>query len=479
MGEPYPDTQLFIAGAWRPASDGAVLPVEDPATGARIGDVASASPADVDAAALAAQGAFAAWAATPAHDRAAILRRAALLLRDRAEEIAEVLTREQGKPIAEARGEVHVAAEISEWYAEEGRRAYGRVIPARAPDVVATAHKIPIGPVAAFTPWNFPLNQAVRKVAAALAAGCTVVLKAPEETPAAPAALVRAFADAGVPAGALNLVYGDPAMISGRLIPHPAIRKVSFTGSTQVGKLLAGLAGQHMKPVTMELGGHAPVIVCADADPVEAATVLATAKFRNAGQVCISPTRFLVEAEVYDDFLATFTDLARARVVGNGLAEETGMGPLANPRRVEALDALVADAQNHGARLVTGGRRRGNVGNFFEPTVLAEVPAAARIMNEEPFGPVAIVNPVPSLDAAISESNRLPYGLASYAFTGSGATARRLVAEIEAGMVSVNHYGLGLPETPFGGVRDSGYGSEGGAEGITPYQTTKFSTVRL
>jgi succinate-semialdehyde dehydrogenase/glutarate-semialdehyde dehydrogenase len=336
--------------------------------------------------------------------------------------------------------------------------------------------KEPVGPVAAFTPWNFPINQAVRKASAALAAGCSIIIKGPEETPASCAALVRAFCDAGIPAGTINIVFGVPAQVSGYLIPHPAIRKVSFTGSTSVGKQLAKLAGEHMKRVTMELGGHAPAIVFADADVDAAAKILSANKYRNAGQVCVSPTRFLVQEPVYDAFVEKFVGHAKAVKVGNGLDESTRMGPLAHERRLDAIEAFVADAVAKGAKVATGGKRIGNKGYFFEPTVLTDVPREARIMNEEPFGPVAIVNSFRDFDDAVSEANRLPYGLAAYAYTRSPKTAAGIGQAIESGMVSINHHGLALPEVPFGGIKDSGYGSEGGADAIEAYLNTKFVT---
>ena len=472
----YPDTLLFIDGAWTPAASGKTIPVLDPATEEEIGTVAWAERTDLDAALAAAQRGFAIWRATSAYDRAKLMRKAADLLRERAGDIGAVMTREQGKPLAQARMEVLAAADVTDWFAEEARRTYGQVIPSRAPGITQMTVKLPVGPVAAFTPWNFPINQVVRKLSAALAAGCSIIVKAPEETPASPAAMIRCFADAGVPAGVVGLVYGVPAEISEYLIAHPVIRKVTFTGSTPVGKLLASLAGQHMKRATMELGGHAPVIVTADADIDKAIATMAMHKFRNAGQVCVSPTRFLVEDAVADRFIDGFTEAAKAIKVGAGSDESTVMGPLANDRRIPALQALVDDAVDHGGRLTTGGRRIGNKGWFFEPTVLADVPQAARIMNEEPFGPVAVINRFASLDAAIAEANRLPFGLAAYAWTGSAAAAGRIAAEVEAGMTTINHLGLALPEVPFGGMKDSGYGTEGGSEAIEAYLDTRFIT---
>jgi len=348
------------------------------------------------------------------------------------------------------------------------------VIPARAEGIYQLVIKEPVGPVAAFTPWNFPINQVVRKLSGALAAGCSIIVKAPEETPAAPAELLRAFIDAGVPAGVVNLVYGVPAEISEYLIPHKVIRKISFTGSTAVGKHLAALAGAHMKRATMELGGHAPAIVFEDADIDVASRILAGAKFRNAGQVCVSPTRFLVQEAVYDRFVARFVDHAKAVKVGDGLENGTTMGPLANARRITAMETFIGDAVKRGAEIRTGGSRIGNKGNFFEPTVLTGVPKDARVMNEEPFGPLAIIAPFGTFDEAVAEANRLPFGLAAYAYTRSARTAQAIAASVESGMMSINHHGLALPETPFGGVKDSGYGSEGGSEAIEAYLITKF-----
>lgn len=472
----YKDTQLFIAGEWRAARQGRTIPVLNPATEAEIGTVAHAGIEDLDEALAAARSGFGVWKATSAFERSKIMRRAADMLRTRADDIAQLMTLEQGKPLAEARGEVLSGAEIIEWFAEEARRTYGRIIPARREAVLQLSTREPIGPVAAFSPWNFPINQVVRKLSAALAAGCSIIVKAPEETPASPAELIRAFADAGLPAGVINLVYGVPSEISQYLIPHPTIRKISFTGSTSVGKQLASLAGAHMKRVTMELGGHAPAIVLDDADIDAASAVLAGSKFRNAGQVCIAPTRFLVQKAVYGSFVEKFVTSARKYQVGDGMDAGTTMGPLANARRLSAIEELVADAASRGATIATGGRRIGNKGYFFEPTVLTDVPLDARVMNEEPFGPLAVISPIDDLDDAVAEANRLPYGLAAYAYTSSIANASRLSAQIESGMVSINHSGLGFPEVPFGGVKDSGHGSEGGSEAVEAYLNTKLVT---
>jgi succinate-semialdehyde dehydrogenase/glutarate-semialdehyde dehydrogenase len=468
------EVSLFIDGKWTPAESGRSLDVINPANGEIVARLAHAGPEDLDRALAAAERGFQTWRRISAYERSKIMRKAAGLMRERVDAIARLMTLEQGKPLAEAKGEIMVAADVIEWFAEEARRAYGRVVPARAEGIYQLVIKEPVGPVAAFTPWNFPINQLVRKMSAALAAGCSVIAKAPEETPASPAELLRAFADAGVPAGVVNLVYGTPSEISEYLIPHPVIRKISFTGSTAVGKQLAALAGLHMKRVTMELGGHAPAIVFDDADVGVAAKVLAAAKFRNAGQVCVAPTRFLVQEKVYDQFVDGFTALAAKVRVGDGLAEGTQMGPLANPRRVQAMEGFIADAVQKGAEIRTGGHRIGNVGNFFQPTVLTNVTREMRVMNEEPFGPLAIMVPFHGFDELVEEANRLPYGLASYAFTRSAKTANAVAAAVEVGMMTINHNGLALPEVPFGGVKDSGYGSEGGLEAIEAYLNTKM-----
>jgi succinate-semialdehyde dehydrogenase/glutarate-semialdehyde dehydrogenase len=470
----YPHVQLYIDGHWREGADARKLPVLNPATGEVMGELAYAETADLEEVAEAANRGFDVWRKISAFDRYKIMRKAAQLLRDRVETVAQLMTLEQGKPLAEARMEVMAGADTIDWFAEEGRRAYGRVIPARQMDVYQLVIKEPVGPVAAFTPWNFPINQIVRKLSAALAAGCSIIVKAPEETPASPAELIRAFIDAGVPAGVVNLVYGDPAHISTYLIAHPAIRKISFTGSTPVGKQLAAMAGQHMKRMTMELGGHAPVVVFNDADIALAAKTMAASKFRNAGQVCVSPTRFLVQEGVFNEFVDQFVMHAEKLKVGNGMEAGINMGPLANPRRKSAMQNLVADAAQQNAKLKTGGKAMGTAGNFWAPTVLTELPLSARAMTEEPFGPMALINPFKTFDDAVQEANRLPFGLAAYAWTRSARTAQQIAASVQTGMITINHLGLGMPETPFGGVKDSGYGSEGGTEALEAYLNPKF-----
>jgi succinate-semialdehyde dehydrogenase/glutarate-semialdehyde dehydrogenase len=472
----YPEVLLFIDGKWRPAMEGRSLPVLNPATGETVGTVAHATRVDLDATLESAAAGFAAWKIVSAFERSKLMRRAAELVRQRAEHIAWLMTTEQGKPLSESRAETLAGADIIDWFAEESRRTYGRVIPARQQGVVQLVVKEPVGTVAAFSPWNFPINQSVRKVSTALAAGCSIILKGPEETPASCAELIRAFNDAGLPPGVVNLVFGVPSEISDYLIPHPVIKKITFTGSTVVGKRLAALAGMHMKRVTMELGGHAPALIFEDADIDLASRILSANKYRNAGQVCVSPTRFLVQDAVFEEFTSKFVAAANAVKVGNGLAEGTTMGPLANGRRVEAMERLTADAIAKGAELRAGGKRIGNSGNFFSPTVLCNVPIDAHAMNDEPFGPMAIINRFTTLNEGVQEANRLPFGLASYAYTRSAKTVATVGTMVEAGMMSINHHGLALPETPFGGVKDSGYGSEGGTEAIEAYLNTKFVT---
>ena len=465
----YPTIELYIDGRWKRA-DG--QPVINPADETVLGIVPTATIADLDDALAAAERGFAVWRKTAPAKRTQIILKAASLIRERANEMAVAMTLEQGKPIDQARLEILRGCDIIEWDATEGLRMYGRVIPSED-GMRHTVLRQPIGPVAAFSPWNFPMSSPARKVAGALSSGCSIILKASEETPAGAVQLVRAFHDAGLPAGVLNLVFGNPAEISNHLIPQSAIRLITFTGSIPVGKSLAEMAGRHMKPAIMELGGHAPVIVCDDVDPVATATISVTGKSRNAGQVCVSPTRFFVEEAIYQRFADSFGEKAAQLKVGNGLDPSTQLGPLANSRRIDAMEGLVADAKAKGARVLAGGQRIGNSGYFFPLTVLADVPDDARAMREEPFGPLALVNPVRNLAEAIEKANSLPYGLAGYAFTRSAHSADRLANELEVGNLSINHFVASMAETPFGGVKDSGYGREGGTEGLQCYTVAK------
>jgi succinate-semialdehyde dehydrogenase/glutarate-semialdehyde dehydrogenase len=470
----YADARLglFIDGVWRGASGSRSLDILNPATEEIIGSLPVAEAADIDEAIVAAERAFPLWRDTPIDKRTEILARTVELIRERADVIGALMTIEEGKPFAEARGEVIRVAKALEWDIQDARRAYGRIIPTDH-DTVLTVHHEPVGPVAAFTPWNFPAGSPMRKMAGSIAAGCSIVLKASEETPATACALVECFADAGLPAGVVNLLFGVPSEISERLIPADAIRLVAFTGSIPVGKQLAALAGAQMKPSLMELGGHAPVIVCADADPIKAARKSAGAKYANAGQVCTSPSRFIVHESIYDAFVAEFVKASAAVSVGNGMDEGVTMGPLANDRRLAAIESLVADAVAKGATVALGGKRIGDRGYFYEPTVLTGVSMDAAIMRDEPFGPVSPIVSFTDLDDALRIANSLPYGLAAYGFTESASTADILARGLEAGILSINHCGGSVPEAPSGGVKSSGYGREGGTEGLEAYLITK------
>ncbi|AJZ57006.1 aldehyde dehydrogenase family protein [Paraburkholderia fungorum] len=473
----YPNLALFLDGEWVSGGGRDIQPVINPANGESLGELPHASDADVDRALDAVARTANAWRDVSAYERAKILRRAAGLIRERRDAIAFAVTLEEGKTLGESRAEVDAAADIIEWSAEEARRSYGRVIPGRVPEVRQLVIQEPVGPVAAFSPWNFPVTTPSRKISSALAAGCPVIFKAAEETPGSAVELVRAFHDAGVPAGTLNLVFGVPSHISERIIGSPIIRKISFTGSVAVGKLLTRLAADDMKRVTMELGGHSPVLVFADADPVHAARTLAVGKYRNAGQVCIAPTRFYVHESIEKPFTDAFVQATRELRIGNGLDPETTMGPVANSRRVAAMERFVSDARERGAQILTGGRRDGGAGCFFLPTVLRSTPDDSMVMTQEPFGPLAPLTPFSDFDDVIRRANSLPFGLASYVFTRSTETALAASAALRCGMVALNSLALGLTETPFGGVRDSGYGQEGGTEGLEAYTTKKFVSL--
>nr|WP_295462389.1 NAD-dependent succinate-semialdehyde dehydrogenase [Mesorhizobium sp.] len=475
----YVSPELLIDGEWIDASARETQPVVNPATGRAIGVVPHATAADLDRALAAAERAFASWRHVNPRERGKILKKAADLMRERQEDIARLATLEMGKPLAEARLETHFASEEMEWFAEEGRRSYGRVIPGRLHDTRFTVVREPVGPAAGFSAWNFPIGNAARKMGAALAAGCTMVYKPGEEAPASALAVARCLVDAGVPAGAIAVVFGVPDTISRHLLASPVIRKISFTGSIPVGKHLIKLAADGLKRTTMELGGHAPVLVFDDADMTTALDMGVLRKYRNSGQVCVSPTRFYVQDASYKGFCEGFAERAARIKVGDGLDASTQMGPLVHGRRRDAVEALVQDAVAKGARLLTGGRRVGNEGSFFEPTVLADVPGDARIMREEPFGPVAVLNPFSDLDDAVRKANSLPYGLAAYAFTSSASNIARLGDAIEAGMVGINSFNISMPETPFGGVKESGHGSEVGMEGIDAFLVTKTLSVTV
>lgn len=466
----YPKIELLIDGEWR--GSGHTSPILNPSDERPLGELPHAGIADLDEALAAAERGFAAWRRVAPIQREKIMLDAAHLLRDRAEEIAYSIALDQGKPIAQGRAEVIVAAERIEWDASEGRRLYGRIVPAE-PGMRHIVLREPLGVVAAFTPWNYPIASPTRKVAGALAAGCAIVLKGAEETPSGAMHLVRAFHDAGVPKGAVNLVFGNPAEISAHLIPKPGVRLITFTGSVPVGKHLASLAGQHMKPAIMELGGSSPVIVCDDVDPEAVAAQSVVGKSRNSGQVCVSPTRFFVQEKNFEQFVNAFAQGAQQVALGDVLDPKTEMGPLANMRRLDAIASLVEDGVKRGAALMSGGKRRGNNGYFYPMTVLVDVPDDARLMREEPFGPVAIVNRVKTLDEAIAKANDTPFALSAYAFTNSARNVSALMDDVECGTLSINHYRASFAEAPFGGAKDSGYGREGGIEGLDCYTYTR------
>jgi succinate-semialdehyde dehydrogenase/glutarate-semialdehyde dehydrogenase len=469
----YTQLGLFIDGAWV-NGNGKGEDVLNPVNEKPLAHLPHASVADLDRTLEAAKKGFAVWRATSAYDRAKIMRKAADLMRERHDLMSKIMVQEQGKVYGEARAEVLTSADIIDWYAEEGRRSYGRIVPGRAKGTRQLVTHEPVGVVAAFTPWNFPVLTPARKVGGALAAGCSLILKASEETPGSCVEMVRCFADAGLPAGVLNLVFGVPAEVSEHLLAKDAIRKISFTGSIPVGKHLAALAAKGMKRTTMELGGHSPVVVFGDADPEKAADTIAAYKYRNAGQVCISPTRFYVQEDIYKRFLTRFTEYASSVKVGDGLEKGITMGPLANSRRLDAMDSFVADAKDRGGKVATGGTRRGNQGYFYEPTVITDVPDDSKIMTQEPFGPLAPIVTFKTFDEVVQRANSLEFGLAAYAFTSSASTAAAIGDAIESGMVGVNSIAISTPETPFGGVKESGHGSEGGIEGLGAYLNTKF-----
>jgi succinate-semialdehyde dehydrogenase/glutarate-semialdehyde dehydrogenase len=472
----YPDLYLLVDGERLGANGRRTTPVINPATGEVLGQLPLATPADLDRALAATRKAWPVWRALGPHARGRILHKAAELLRERSEALARAATMEMGKPLPETRIETTMAAEIFAWYAEEGRRAYGRVLPQRVTGMRMTVVKEPVGPVAGFAPWNFPLGNPARKIGSPLGAGCSVILKPAEESPASALAVAQALLDAGVPPGAVQVVFGVPAEVSHHLLSSPIIRGVHFTGSVPVGKQLTALAAATMKRTTMELGGHAPVLVFDDVD-VDAVLDLAVAsKYRNAGQVCVSPTRFYVHERIYERFASGFAERARKLKVGNGLEEGVRMGPLAHERRRPAVAALIDAAVKDGARLLAGGHAIDGPGYFYAPTVLADVPETTRIMNEEPFGPVAALRPFREFDEVIAAANRLPFGLAAYAFTNNARRVNLLGEQVESGMLGINSFTIAMPEAPFGGVKESGHGSEEGIEGLDACLVTKFIT---
>jgi succinate-semialdehyde dehydrogenase/glutarate-semialdehyde dehydrogenase len=469
---PYSELKLHIDGVWIGAGSRRTHRVINPANGATLGELPLVDTADLDRALQAADRGYRLWKKSTAEERGRVLKGAANLIRQRVEHIARVATLEEGKTLPETRVEALVTANLFEFYGEECRRTYGRVL-VRPTGTRSMVVKEPVGPVAAFAPWNFPIANPGRKLGAPIAAGCSVILKPAEEAPASAIEVVRALLDAGLPPGVCQLVFGVPDEVSRHLLASPIIRKLSFTGSTAVGKHLLTLAAATVKRTTMELGGHSPVIVFDDADLGRTVEMLATAKFRNSGQVCVSPTRFYIQEGIYDRFVAAFTERVRKVNVGDGLLDTSHMGPMANPRRPAAMETFIADATSHGAKVHTGGERHGKEGLFFQPTVISDVPLHARIMNEEPFGPVAVLAPFATFDEVVEKANRLPYGLAAYAFTESAKRAMLIGDAIESGMVGINAVVMAAVDSPFGGVKESGFGSEDGPEGLAACLVTK------
>lgn len=474
METSYDPLYLFIGGEWISTEGRDTAAVVNPATGREIGRVPLATAGDLDHALEVTRLSFEQWRQTLPDKRAKILKRAADLILERAPQIAAQMTLEEGKPLNESLDEVTRAADYFEWFAESARRIDGRVVPANRPGVLQLVKRQAIGPVAAFTPWNFPAITPARKLSAALAAGCSVILKPGEESPSTALALARALDDAGLPKGVLQVVFGVPDQVSSHLIASPIIRKVTFTGSVPIGRLLSARAAEGVKPITLELGGHGPVLVFEDADIEKAAIEGVANRFRGTGQVCISSTRFLIQRGAYQAFVDHFVAATQALRIGDGLHPNTQVGPLANPRQLAKMEELVADAVEKGARVLVGGEALSGEGYFFQPTVLADVPISARVMHEEPFGPIAVLMPFDELADGLQEANRLPYGLSAYAFTSSARTAIDVADGLEAGMIGINQYRIVATELPFGGMKESGHGSEGGIEGIEHYLTHKF-----
>lgn len=472
----YPELTLYIDGKWCDGSDGVTESVVNPADGTVLGELPHANLADLDRALSAAEQGFTRWRQTLPYERAAVLGKAALLLEQRSAEIAEVLTLEQGKPLNEAKLEMARVVETFAWYAEQTTRVHSKLYAARGSQFRQSAVPEPVGVVAAFTAWNFPAVLPARKLAPALAAGCSVLLKAAEETPATAILMAHALADSGLPAGVLNLVFGEPATVSQHVLDSPVVRKLTFTGSVPVGKQLARLAANRLQRVTLELGGHAPTIICADADIDAAVTQAAAFKFRNAGQVCIAPSRFYVHRSHYQEVLQRFAAYANSLHIGNGMSDDVDMGPMANPRRITAMQGFVENALDTGAQLITGGKALDGPGYFFTPTVLADVSDDAKIMQQEPFGPIAPFQPFDNLEEVLSRANALPYGLAAYAFCGCEQTAHYLATSLQAGSVGINTMVPAQAETPMGGVKESGYGYEGGEEGLEAFYHRKLVT---
>ncbi len=470
----YPELKLFIDGEWISKGSRNSEPVFNPATGEVLGELPHATLADLDRALAAADRGFKVWRKLLPEKRGEILRKAAQLLNSWADQVTKVATMESGKPLTQSRIELHMATEVLEWYAEEGRRAYGRVLTQRQPGSRMLVVKEPIGPVAAFTPWNFPQGNPVRKLGAALGAGCSCVIKPAEDTPASALLIAKALQEAGVPDGVVNVVFGVPAEVCPYILRSKVIRKLTFTGSIPIGKELMKICAENMLRTTMELGGHAPVLVFEDANLETTLDMSVTAKYRNGGQVCVSPTRYFVHESLYEKFVSGFTARVNKMKIGNPLDETNQMGPMIHLRRRDAVNRLVQDAVANGATLNTGGEAVNGPGFFYKPTVLSNVPDSARIMHEEPFGPVALINSFRDFDEVITKANCLPYGLAAFAFTDSAKRVKLLGEQLEAGMIGINSYAISVADSPFGGIKQSGHGSEEGIEGLEACLITKF-----
>lgn len=470
---PYRAPHLLIGGRWRRGAAQGQSAILNPATEEVLDALSHASASDLEDALEAVEWGFQVWRKVTAARRRDLMRTAVRRILERRHEIALALTLEQGKPLKQSLAEVDVACSMIDWYADQAIRIPGRLLQVPTEGADGEVRKEPVGPCLLMSPWNMPVVLASRKIAGALAAGCSCIVKPPEETPLSVAKVVECFVEAGLPDGVINLVFGVPGQVSGQLIASDVIRKVSFTGSVAVGRQIAAQAAAGLKRVTLELGGHAPVLVFDDAQVDGCVDMLVQAKFRNAGQLCHAPTRFLVQRGIYDRFVARFTDAAGALRLGDGLAEGVEVGPLANARRVESIAALVKRSLPH-ARLCTGGTRVDGKGYFYAPTVLSDAGPATAAMHEEPFGPLALITPFDHLDQAIALANSTRYGLASYAFTDSARIQRRLIADLHVGSIAFNNTLATMAEAPFGGVKDSGYGYESGDEGLEGYLGTKF-----
>jgi len=470
--------RLFVAGRWIARGTRDVMPVLNPATEETIAELVMASPDDLELALNAAAEGFEIWRRLAAAERACLLRKTATLIRERVDAISRTLTLEQGKTLTQAAGEVMMTAAYLDELAELGARICGRVLEREPSGVTRVVRYEPIGPVFAVSPWNLPAMMPGRKIGTALAAGCSIIVKPAKETPQTAYLLAACCQDAGIPDGVVNVLSGPSSVLSDTMISSKVIRKVSFTGSTEVGKTLAATAGAHMKKVTMELGGHAPVIVFDDVEVEGVVSALVSARHHNAGQSCMAATRFFVHERIHDEFVAKFSGAAAALRIGEGIDAATQMGPLTSARRVAVMQALVEDAVRTGASVETGGGRPDRPGYFFDPTVLSGLADSATVMSEEPFGPITPIVGFGDIEDVVARANATPYGLAGYVFSRDRAQAEFVASALDAGLVGINTTDIAGPTVPFGGVRDSGIGREGALEGILETMTTKTVSTR-